>query len=138
MNRILYSDMNGKYTLLHYNRSHSELLLRKRVNAVNMDILFKSVQSIFLAFELHGIEISIVEDERDLLILKEKYSFSTDYGYRVYSLRTSDNKHFYLNGGVFGVFNNELDILESSIGDFTWSTNIRLIFCSEGNQTKPT
>jgi hypothetical protein len=131
MNRILYSDLNGKYTLLDYNRSHGELLLRKRVNAGNTDILFKYVQSIFLSFELNGIEISIVEEESELSLLKENYFFSTEYGYRIYSIRTKDNKNFYVNGGVFGVFSNELDILESSVGDFTGTTSNKLIFWSE-------
>ena len=131
MNKILYSDIDGTYDLLDYNRSHSELLLRKRIGGANVDILFKFVQSVFLAFKLDGVEISVVEDEGDLLFLKERYFFSTKYGYRIYAIRTSDNKQFYVNGGVFGVFGNELDILESSVGDFTWSAKNMLIFWSE-------
>lgn|GEM_PF-4172191 len=84
----------------------------------------------FLSFELNGVEISIAEDNKELSSLKEKYAFSTDLGYLVYAIKTSDDKRFYVNGGVFGVFTNEFDILQSSVGDFTWSEGNKLIFWS--------
>jgi hypothetical protein len=131
MNRVLYSDATEIYKLLDFNRSHSELILRKRINCTNTDILFRSVQSVFLAFELNGIEISIIEDDKDLSYLKQRFYFTTDYGYRIYSMKTFDNKIFYLNAGVFGVFKNDLDILESSAGSTAWSASNELVYWSD-------
>ena len=132
MNKILYSDLQGSYSLLDYNRSHSELLIRKRtINHANVDIIFKSVQLIFIPTALIGIEIILLNDATEILRLKEKYHLTTDYGYRIYIIKNIGGNEFYLNAGVFGVFNNDLDILVSSLGDFTWSSSNKLIYWSE-------
>jgi len=131
MNRILYSDLEGTYSLLDYSRSHSQLLFRKRTNCSNTDILFKSVRAIVLPTLLTGIEISRIENEKEIVNIIERYHFNIEFGYRIYLLKTKQLQEFYLNAGVFGVFQNELDILETSIGDFTWSKSNSLIFWSD-------
>ena len=131
MQKVLYTDLDGSYALLDYNRSHSQLLLRKRKDGVNTDILFKSVQFIVIPILLHGIEISLIDNPSELKALKETYSFDLEYGYRVYSVTNANKDQYFLNAGVFGIFKNELDILESSVGDFTWSSLSTLIFWSD-------
>jgi len=131
MNTILYTDVSGKYSLLDYSRSHSQLLLRKREDGLNTDILFKSVRGIFIPTEMEGIAITVISNPAELPGLNQEYGLEVDNGYRVYSIRTSTGDKFLLNAGVFGVFNNRLDILETSIGDFTWSSENQLLFWSE-------
>lgn len=124
----IFQDYAHTYKLLDFNRSHSELIFRSRVNKVNTDIIFKSVRGIFCQTDLIGIEIILVPD---LQSVPKNFHCINDYGYRVYLLRTSKGEEFYINGGVFGVFENRLDILESPIGDFMWSSENKLILWSE-------
>ena len=139
MNNILYTDLEGTYTLLEYNRSHSELLLRKRVQnegCSNIDIVFKSVQYISIPTILAGVQISTISDQTQIKLLKKTFNFNTDYGYLIYSIKNLSQETYYINGGVFGVFRNELDILVSSLGDFTWSDSNKLIYWS-GDSSAP-
>lgn len=133
MSIILYADQAGVYNLLDYKRSHSELLLRKRKDGVNIDIVFKSTQVLLLPTTIQGVEISVIGENNLPRFLRESYYFSQEYGYKLYCIKDNAGKLFYLNGGVFGVFKNELDILESSLGDFMWSSNNELLFWSVEN-----
>lgn len=137
MTTIMYSDFEGIYKLIDYNPSHSQLLLRKRERKehFNIDIVFKSIQYISIPIEMNGIEISIINVKSEIDLIKEKFSFTTDFGYKIYSIRTSKEELFFLNASVFGVFKNDLDILESSLGDFTWSEGNKLIYWSGDTPT---
>jgi hypothetical protein len=137
MNKILYTDFEGSYSILEYNQSHGQLLLRKRLNNdghSNIDIIFKSIQYISIPTTLVGIEISIILDKLEINFLIEKFAFKVDYGYVIYSIKDLKGREFYLNGGLFGVFTNQLDILESSLGDFTWSESNKIIYWSGDSQ----
>jgi len=133
MNNILYQDFEGSYSMLEYSRSHSELLLRKRVKKngySNIDIIFKSIQYISLPSTITGIEISRITDNLEINFLKKTFNFITEYNYVIYCIKNLEGRKSYVNGGLFGVFENKLDILESSLGDFTWSDSNKLIFWS--------
>ncbi len=133
MNKICFTDLDGTYSLLEYNRSHSQLLLRKRVNKngySNIDIIFNYVKYISIPTEIIGIEISILVDQLEINSLKNKFIFNTDFGYSIYGIKNLEGQKFYLNAGLFGIFANNLDILKSSLGDFTWSEFNKLIYWS--------
>lgn len=124
---MIYNDMIGLYNLLDYNRTHSQLLLRKRENGVNTDILFKSVQSIFMPLNLNGLGLKLVEDLNELVDIQVRYGMKTELGYKIYQIETEGPILFYINAGAVGVFINELDILESPLGDSMWSDSNKLI-----------
>jgi len=126
----IYKDLDGRYMLLDYSPSHSELLLRKRIQSSNIDILFKSVRKIFLPTLLMGIEISILTGEKESMSIIDQFGFTSTGGYNVFEIKTVNNEYHYINAGVFGVFANELDILETSLGDFAWSSNNHLLLWS--------
>ena len=128
MSKVLYSDLENAYSLLEYRKSHSELLIRKRSDGVNTDIIFKSVKLIFIPILLEGVQITHIDKEQQILELKTKYKFATEHGLRIYLISNSHGDTYFINAAVFGIFNNELDILETSLGDFTWTALNRLFF----------
>ncbi|NCT73502.1 MAG: hypothetical protein GXC78_03150 [Chitinophagaceae bacterium] len=95
---------------------------------MNTDICFKSVRGVFVQTELKGVEIILVQD---LKMVPKIFNCVTELGYKVYQLKTLQGEKYYINGGVFGVFENDLDILQSPLGDFMWSSKNRLVFWSE-------
>jgi hypothetical protein len=78
-----------------------------------------------------GLAIERVTSAAELTELRENFYFTVELGYRIYKITAGDGKFYYLNAGVFGVYKNKLDILESSLGDFTFSSGNELIFWSE-------
>jgi len=83
----------------------------------NIDIIIKGVLSILIPSTLKGIEISIAEiNDRKYLI--EDYGFKITIDDRIFSIKDSEGKTFFLNAMCFGVFHNKLDILETSIGRY--------------------
>jgi hypothetical protein len=93
--------------------------------------VFKSVQTIIFPTSIFGIEIFVEDDMKIIESLVRKFSFKINIGYRIFGIRNKEGQIFYLNGSVFGVFNNKLDILESSLGDFMWSSKNSLIYWSD-------
>jgi hypothetical protein len=83
----------------------------------NIDIIIKGILSILIPSTLKGIEISIAEiNDRKYLI--EDYGFKITKDDRIFSIKDSEGKTFFLNAMCFGVFHNKLDILETSIGRY--------------------
>jgi hypothetical protein len=128
--KSLFDDENGSFCLLDFNRSHGQLLLRKRVDRRNTDIIFKSVQFLCIPSTLYGVKIRVIIDYRKSLDLKSKYNFALSSDYRVFEILDSQGNEYFIVASVFGVYENDLDILETSIGDFTWSNENKLIFWS--------
>lgn len=120
MEELLYSDTEGKYFLLDYSPSHSEMVIRKidKVGEHNVDLFFKAVYNIKLTVKLDGIKVFKVPRQEDFLDYpnptgrKEFYKITDNCGYVGH-----------VDASVFVVFHNTLDILETSLGDFTWSEN---------------
>ena len=125
MEELLYSYTEGYYFLLDYSPSHSEMVIRKRDNAVkhNVDLFFKAVCNIHLTVKLNGIKVFKVYRQDDLLPFPNPAKRTELY-------KITDNGGYigYVDASVFVVFHNSLDILETSLGDFTWSDRNREVF----------
>jgi hypothetical protein len=124
---LLYSDLEGEYFLLDYSPSHSEMIIRKinKNPKHNIDLFFKAVYHICLNTRLSGIKVFKTErKDKSSLINPAK---------RIEIFKIMDNTGFvsYIDASIFVVFHNHLDILVSSLGDFTWSKENQEIFSSE-------
>lgn len=117
---IIFSDMTSKFQIIDYLSSHSQLLIRSMKNKnrdYNIDIIIKGMLSMLIPSSLKGLEISIKEIE-DRKYLIEDYGFKITKDYRIFSLKDSEGKVYFLNAMCFGVFHNKLDILETSLGRY--------------------
>ena len=116
MDNILYTDTTRKYFLLDYSPSHSELVIRGlKGYDDNIDLFFKAVKHIDLNPKLNGITISIVD--------RTKSGIPKDIGYsdNVFKIVDTDQNEYYIDAMLFAAFNNKLQLLQSSLGDFVWS-----------------
>ncbi|MBO9700459.1 MAG: hypothetical protein J7604_09645 [Sporocytophaga sp.] len=121
MEELLYSDLNGKYFLLDYSPSHSEIVIRRinksdSNNIFNIDLFFKSVDNMNIATKLSGINIYKVARNNDLDLMSNHYERK-----EIYKIVDSVGNIGFVDAGVFVVFHNKLDLLTTSLGDFTWS-----------------
>jgi hypothetical protein len=122
MEELIYSDTNGNYFLLDYSPSHSEMVIRcVKGKEYNIDLFFKNVQRININVRLKGINIFRIK----------RPDFHP-------AINSYDNNHIlkmvdknglisYLEPGLFVVFHNNLELLESCLGDFTWTKENREI-----------
>lgn len=120
----IFSDLISEFQILDYSPTHNQMLIRSMKSKnrdYNIDIIIKGVLSILIPSTFKGIEISIAEiNDRKYLI--EDYGFRITKDYRVFSLKDSEEKVYFLNAMSFGVFHNRLDILETSIGRYYMGT----------------
>lgn len=121
---IIFSDLINKFQLIDYSTTHSQLLLRSMRNKArdfNIDIHIKGVFSLLMPTVFQGIEIAIFEigDEKKYLI--EEYGFDLAY-HRIFSLKNSEGKVYFVNAMSFGIYHNKLDILETSIGRYDFGS----------------
>lgn len=116
----IFSDLASDFQILDYYPTHNQILIRSMKNkdrTYNIDIIIKGVLSILTPSFFKGIEISIAEiNNREYLI--EDYDFKITKDYRIFSLKDSKGKVYFLNAMCFGVYHNRLDILETSIGRY--------------------
>jgi len=125
MEELLYSDTDGKHFLLDYSPSHSELVIRKidKTTNHNIDLFFKAVYNIQMTVKLEGVKVFKVPRQDDL------FAFPNPAG-RIELYKITDNSGFvgFIDASVFVVFHNELDLLQTSLGDFTWSQDNKEVF----------
>ena len=125
MEELLYSDTEGKYFLLDYSPSHSEMVIRKidKVARHNIDLFFKAVYNIQVTVKLEGIKVFKVPRHDDFFDFPNPANRTELY-------KITDNSGFvgYIDASVFVVFHNSLDILMTSLGDFTWSEGNKEVF----------
>jgi len=117
----IFSDLTSEFQILDYSPTHNQLLIRSMKNRnrdYNIDILIKGVSSIITPSVFKGLEISIFEITEDKKHLKEEYDFKTTRDYRIFSLKNSEGKMYFVNAMCFGVYHNRIDILETSIGRY--------------------
>ena len=117
MEELIYSDTEGKYFLLDYSPSHSEMVIRRvKGKEYNIDLFFKGVQRINLNVKLTGINIFKV-DRPNFLPAINSYD-------KKHVLKITDNNGVtsYIEAGLFVVFHNNLELLETCLGDFTWTS----------------
>ena len=126
MDELIYSDTEGKYFLLDYSPSHSEMVIRRvKGKEYNIDLFFKNVQRVDINIKLTGINIFKVKRPNFLPAINS-------YDNR-HVLKIIDNTGltFYIEAGLFVVFHNNLELLETCLGDFTWTKENREIMARQ-------
>lgn len=119
----IYSDLINEFMLLDYSRSHTQLLIRSKKNKYkeyNTDIIFKGVYFISMPSLINGIAISVI-DPGVIADYVEIFGLKNDQGYKIFSLSNTKQQYF-INASSFGVFQNKLDILETSLGRYDMGT----------------
>jgi hypothetical protein len=108
MGQLIYEDTRRKYFLLDYSPSHSELVIRAFIDKdKNVDLFFKNVQTINLTPKFNGIKITTDSKKTD-----NNFTFK---------ISDNDGNTGFIQAGLFVEFNNGLDMLQTSLGDFTWT-----------------
>jgi hypothetical protein len=118
----IFSDLTSEFQILDYSPTHNQILIRSmksKSRYYNIDIIIKGVTLILVPSIFNGIEISI-EGINDRKYLIEDYGFKITKDYRIFSLKDSVGKVYFLNALCFGVYHNKLDILETSIGRYDY------------------
>ncbi len=77
MDELLYSDLDGKYFLLDYSPSHSEIVIRRinksdSSNIDNIDLFIKSIDNLNIAAKLRGINVYKVA-RNNLNLMSDSY-----------------------------------------------------------------
>lgn len=114
----IFADHDREFMFLDYSASHKQLLIRSLRNKkkdFNIDILLKGVSFIHMPSKLQGIEIKLYEPDKQMILSD---SVVIDANHKVFSIADSNQRLFYVNAMSFGVYHNQLDILESSIGRY--------------------
>lgn len=117
----IYSNLMSEFIILDYSPSHSQLLLRSKRTKdreYNIDIIFKGVLLLFLPSSIMGIEISLTGVSDVYERLTERFSFKENKDYKVFSLMSNNGHEYLVNAMCLGVYQNKLDILETSIGRY--------------------
>ena len=128
MDELLYTDIEGQYFLLDYSPSHSEMIIRcinktDPDNVFNIDLFFKAVYNIQLATILKGISIYKVVRQNESVSIPNTVDRK-----EIYKIVDGEGNVGFVDASVFVVFNNNLDILTTSLGDFTWTKENKEIF----------
>ncbi len=117
----LYHNLKESFQIVDFSPTHNQVLLRcmrNKARDYNIDIIFKGVEVIMIPSLLSGIDISVIElnSANDFLI--SKFLFLKNKDFSIFSIKNSKGKEFFINAMCFGVYHNNLDILESSIGRY--------------------
>ena len=136
MDEVLYEDVIGDYFLLDYFPSHSEMVIRRinkadQSNIFNIDLFFKGVKNINLTTKFSGIKIYKRLRTADLPLMTIPFDAKN-----IYKIVDGHGNVGFVDAFVFVVFHNKLDILTTSLGDFTWSKENKEIFSIVINQEK--
>ncbi|MEZ4887458.1 MAG: hypothetical protein R3E32_22185 [Chitinophagales bacterium] len=118
---IIYFNCKYVFQVIDFSATHGQLLLRSlktRERGYNIDIILKGVSHIILPTEFRGIEISILTNEEKIKFLQNEFDFNIDYDNRIFLIKDTQKKEYFINTFCFGLYHNELDILETSIGRY--------------------
>ena len=128
MDEILYEDIGGNYFLLDYSPSHSEMVFRRinkndPANIFNIDLFFKAVKHFNLTAKISGIKVYKTPSTAELPLMTHALE-----GNYIYKIVDGKGNVGYIEAYVFVVFHNKLDILTTSLGDFTWTEANKELF----------
>jgi len=115
----IFSDLANEFQMLDYTSTHDQLLIRSMKNKNRnyiVDIIIKGVLHLVIPSVFKGLEISIAEKKENNKSLVEELGFKTTKDYKIFLLTDSKGKKFFLNAMCFGIYQNKLDILETSLG----------------------
>ncbi|MEO1052975.1 MAG: hypothetical protein AAFX87_20235 [Bacteroidota bacterium] len=111
MNTITMFALSGNLTLLDYQISHSQLLLRSEDGLYNIDVIFTGVAYMDLKVSLANVVIrSSNFDERAALVKK----VILPNGFNCYTIEWEKGKNYVIAGRV-EVYKNQLDFNASSL-----------------------
>ena len=123
---ILFSELSSDFQIIDYACTHCQLLLRSNKNrnrSYNIDVLFKPVKAMLIPSYMKGMEISIDDFPEMQNILINEYGFKLSTSYKIFRLKDSEGRSFYINAMVFFVFhNNQITPIESGLKDGHGST----------------
>ena len=128
MDELLYTDLEGEYFLLDYSPSHSEMIIRRinktdPDNVFNIDLFFKAVYNIQLGTKLTGIKVYKVDRNDAATSIPNVVDRK-----EIYKIIDDEGNVGFIDASVFVVFHNNLDILTTSLGDFTWTKENKEMF----------
>jgi hypothetical protein len=128
MNELLYTDLEGQYFLLDYSPGHCEMIIRRinktdPDNVFNIDLFFKSVYNIQLGTKLSGIKVYKVVRNDETISIQNLVDRK-----EIYKIVDGEGNVGFIDASVFVVFHNNLDILTTSLGDFTWTKENKEMF----------
>ncbi len=128
MDELLYTDLEGQYFLLDYSPSHSEMVIRRinktdAGNTFNVDLYFKAVYNIQVGTKLTGIKVYKIGRHEKNISLPNPINRK-----EIFKIVDSDGNIGFIDASVFVIFHNSLDILTTSLGDFTWTKENKEVF----------
>ena len=116
MKKIIFTS-DRRFKFHDYYISHNQLLIRSPKEGdqkFNIDIIFFSTKFLQVPTGLSGITISRVEKD-----IANKYEFFSKYSHyencNLFEIISGEKKH-YIVAGFFHVFENELEMNETSLG----------------------
>jgi hypothetical protein len=122
MGRIkIYENVESEFQIVDFSPTHSQLLLRSMKSgerAYNIDIILKGVSHLMIPSTIKGIKISVLDDKDKVNWLKEQFEFQDAYDHRIFMFKDSNNREYFINAFCFGIYHNQLEILETSIGRY--------------------
>lgn len=117
----IFAELASEFQFLDYSATHNQLVIRSMKNSknrnYNIDIIFKGVLSLLMQTNFKGIEISLFESEHNNFLVND-YGFKNTKNYKIFSIKDNSGKEYFINAMCFGVYQNKLDILETSIGRY--------------------
>jgi len=117
----IFSDLINEFQILDYSPTHNQLLIRSMKNKsrdYNIDIIIKGTICILIPSVFKGLEISLSDSTDSKKDLYKEYALKATRDYRIFSIKNSDGKAYFVNAMCFGVYQNKLEILETSIGRY--------------------
>jgi hypothetical protein len=121
---------NMEFQLIDYSATHNQLLIRNfktKDRNYNIDIIIKGVNSLLISTTMKGINISLLKDKNKEKFLVDEYKFNIEYDNRIFLIDDSLGNSHYINALCFGVYHNDLDILETSIGRYDFENHGELV-----------
>ncbi len=117
----IFSALDSKFQIIDFSATHSQLLIRSPKNRTrihNIDIIIKGVINLTIPISFNGFDISILDDPQKVSLLSTTFNFSREYDNRIFQVQNKLNQNYFVNALCFGVYHNELDILDTSIGRY--------------------
>ncbi len=115
---MLYSSTR-RFQFWDYTVSHQQLLLRSPLSsdqATNIDIVFLGVDFLQIPSAFEGLQLSQATVQETAKVAESLNCI--DSSCRVFSLR-SQNRHYYVAAAAFIIYENQLELFESSLEYFS-------------------
>lgn len=135
MSESVYSTKKSIFSIIDFDLSHSQLLLRNKKSQSrdhNIDIIFKGVSALHINTNLEMSDIELIRENEVSPLWKEELRLDSTGENRIFELKSDKSCKFYVNALCFGVYHNSLDILETSIGRYDFENFDELVLWFAG------